>query len=62
MCTSRDIFQSKVDKLLDDTKGIKTYIDDILVLIKDLFSKYTEKMRIIFGRLRAAGFKVNVFK
>ena len=35
MCASGEIFQSKVDKLLGDTDGVKTYIDDILVLSKE---------------------------
>ena len=33
MYASGDIFQAKVDKLLGDIKGIKIYIDNILVLI-----------------------------
>ena len=37
MCASGDIFQAKVDKILGDIKGVKTYIDDILVLGKDSF-------------------------
>ena len=32
LCASVDIFQSKVDKLLGDIDGVKTYIDNILVL------------------------------
>ena len=32
MCTSVDILQSKVDKLLGDIYCVKTYIDDILFL------------------------------
>ena len=32
MCASRDISQAKVDELLGDIEGVKTYIDDILVL------------------------------
>ena len=39
MCVSGDIFQSKVDEILYDIKGSKTYINDILVLIKDFFRK-----------------------
>ena len=35
MCDTRDIFQGKLDKLLGDIQGIKTYIDDIFVLRKD---------------------------
>ena len=42
MCASGDIFQAKVDRLLSDIKGVKTYIDGILVLRKDLFSKHIE--------------------
>ena len=37
VCASGDIFQSKVDELLGDIKGVKTYIGDILVLDKDIF-------------------------
>ena len=35
-----DIFQSKVDNILGDIEGIKTYIDDILVLIKESLSEH----------------------
>ena len=38
MCASGDIFQEKVDKI----ESVKTYIDDILVLIKESFSKNIE--------------------
>ena len=34
MSASRDILQSKVYKLLGDIEGVKTYIDDIIVLGK----------------------------
>ena len=40
MCTLVDILQAKVDKLLGYIKGIKTYIDDILFLSKEIFSKH----------------------
>ena len=39
MCTSGDILQAKVYELLGDIEGVKTYIDDILVLGKDNFKK-----------------------
>ena len=32
MCASGDIFQAKVDELIGDIEGVKTHIDDILVL------------------------------
>ena len=62
MCASRDIFQAKVDKILGDTEGVKTYINDLLVLVKDSFEKHKKQLIILFGRLREAGLKVNAPK
>ena len=59
MCTSVDIFQAKVDKLLGDIKGVKIYINDILFLSKDCFTKHIEQPSIIFFILRAEGLKFN---
>ena len=42
MCASVDIFQDKVDELLGDIEGIKNYIDDILVLNKNIFEKHID--------------------
>ena len=33
ICDSGDIFQAKADELLGDIGGVKTYINDILVLV-----------------------------
>ena len=62
MCASEDIFQAKVDDLIGDTKDAKTYINDILVLIKDCFTQHIEKLRIIFKRLRTSDLKLNAPK
>ena len=62
ICALGNIFLSKVDKLLGDIKGVKRYIDDTLVLSKYSFEKHKDQPRIIFGRLRAAGLKVNAPK
>ena len=40
MCASGHILQSKVDKLLDEIKCVKTYIYDVIVLIKDCFRNH----------------------
>ena len=40
MCTLGDTFQYKLDDLLSDIKGVKLYINDILVLSKEIFSKH----------------------
>ena len=62
MCTSGDILQAKIDELIGDIDGVKTYIDDIIVLIKDIFEKHIYQPIIIFGGLRTAGLKVNAPK
>ena len=59
MCALVDISQAKVDDLLGDIKGIKTYIDNIIILGKDWFTKRMEQLMIIFGGLLAAGLKMN---
>ena len=48
MCAFGYIFQAKVDKVLGDIKGIKTYIYDILVLSKDSFEKNSTAENIIW--------------
>ena len=62
MCASGDIFQAKVDEIIGDIKGVKMYIDDILVLGQDIFENHIYQLRIIFRRMSAAGLKVNVTK
>ena len=62
MCASIDTIQDKLYGLLGDIEGVKTYIYDILVLIKDSFSNPIEQPSLIFVRLRAMGLKVNAFK
>ena len=57
VCASGDIFQSKVDKLLGDVEGVKTYINDILVFCKDCFTIHMKQLDIIFGRFGDAGLK-----
>ena len=59
MCASVYISQEKVDKLLGEIKGVKTYINDILVLSKDILSNNIEQLRIIYCILLSLGLKVN---
>ena len=59
MCAPGDIFQDKLKKLLGDIEGVKTYINDILVLSKDCFRNHIEQPVMIFGRLIATGLRVD---
>ena len=58
MCASGDIFLSKLDGLLGDIEGVKTYINDIIFLGRGIFEKHIEYLIIILGRLCAAGLKL----
>ena len=62
ICTSGDIFQDKVNELLVDIEGVKTYINDILVLSKGCFVNHIEQLRMIFETLRVSGLKFNAPK
>ena len=62
MCASGDIFQAKVDERIGDIEVVKTYIDDILVLSKEIFCNHIEQLRIIFGTLHVSGLNVNAPK
>ena len=62
MCASGGIFQSKLDKLISDIKGVTTHIGDIIFLSKDSFENHIDQLIIIFVRLRSAGLKVNAHK
>ena len=62
MWYSRDIFQDKLDLMLDDIGCVKTYIDDILVLRREIFYNHIEQMIKIFGILHTAGLRANATK
>ena len=61
-CASGNISQTKVDKLLSYIEGVKIDIDDIPFTNKYCFKNHIDELRIIFGRLRAAGLKVHYYK
>ena len=42
MCTTEDIIKAKLDELLSNIEGVKIYIDNILVLSKDIFPKHID--------------------
>ena len=62
MCALGDTLKAKAENILGDIKGVKTYINDIFVLRKERFSKHVDQLRIVFGRLRPEGLKVDAPK
>ena len=62
LCASSDIFQYKLDELLGDIEGVKTYTADILVIGKMSLSQHIDQLRVIFDRLCTTGLKFDAPK
>ena len=62
LCALVYILQVRVDNLIGDTEGVKTYIDDIIFFGKDCLKNHIYQMRIIFSILRTVGLKVKAHK
>jgi hypothetical protein len=62
MCCSGDVFQAKVDQLLGDIEGVKTYIDDILVINKGSFDDHMKQLDTCLARIQEARLKVKADK
>ena len=62
MCAYGGIFQSKLEELLGGIGGVKTYIYDKLVIIKDKFPKNIDQLIFIFPRQSSTGLKFNTPK
>ena len=62
VCSLGDIFEGKVYELISDTEAVKKCVDDTLILSNYFFKKHVDQLKIIFGRLRASGLKVDAHK
>jgi len=62
MCISGDIFSAKINELLGDLEGVKTYLDDVLAITKGTFEEHVQQLRVILDRMQKAGLKVNASK
>ena len=56
---SGDIFQAKVDEILSDIEGVKTYIYYIIVIFKGSFPQHIYHIIFIFAGLRTTVLKIN---
>ena len=51
LCASGDNFQAKLYEILGDINGVKTYINDVLVIIKGSLSWHIDHLKFIFFRM-----------
>ena len=58
ICVLVYILEAKLYYPPCDIKGVKTYIDDILVLSKEMFPEHMYQIIVIFDRICGAGLKV----
>jgi hypothetical protein len=62
LCNSPDIFQEKMNDLLDGLDTARVCIDDILHVTKGSWEDHLEGLEEVFRRLQQAGLKVNAKK
>jgi Reverse transcriptase (RNA-dependent DNA polymerase) len=62
LCNSPDIFQEKMSTLMQDLEYVRAYIDDLLIITHGSFGEHIDKLKVVLGRLRDAGLKVNAKK
>ncbi len=62
LCTAPDIFQEKMNSLMDGLEFARAYLDDLLVISKNSFEEHLEHLEQVFTCLAEAGLKVNMSK
>ena len=62
MCTSWDVFQTKLERLFSDIEVVEMYTINTLVHIRDGFTKYIYHIIVIFSRFRSTGLELNATK
>jgi hypothetical protein len=62
LCNSPDIFQEKMNDLLDGLDTVRVYIDDILHLTKGTWEDHLDGLEEVFCHLQKAGLKANAKK
>jgi hypothetical protein len=62
LCNSPDIFQEKINKLMDGLEFIRAYLDDVLIPTKNSFKEHLNQLEQVLTRLQTAGLEVNAVK
>ena len=62
LCNSPDIFQEKMNELMEGLEFVRAYLDDLLIVTKGSFQDHLDKLEQVLTSLAEAGLKVNVSK
>ena len=62
LCNSPDIFQEKINELMDGLEFVRAYLDDVLIPSKNSFEEHLEHIEKVLTWLQTAGLKVNASK
>jgi Reverse transcriptase (RNA-dependent DNA polymerase) len=57
-----DIFQSKINQLMEGLDYVRAYLDDILIVTKNTFEDHLNKLETVLQRLHTADLKINIEK
>ena len=61
-CDSPDIFQEKMNELLNGIEYVRTYIDDLLIISNKSFEDHINKSDKVLSKLNQKRFKENAEK
>ena len=59
LCNSPDIYQQKINELLNCLEYVGAYVDDLFIISNGSYEDHPNKGKIALNKLKAAGFKVN---
>ena len=62
VCNNPDIFQENISELFDGFDIVRSYSDDVLLIIKNNFEDHLKALNRVIQRIVAAGLKVNLEK
>ncbi len=62
LCNAPDIFQEKMNSLMEGLEFARAYLDDLLIISKQSFEEHLEHLERVLSRLNEAGLRVNMAK
>jgi len=62
IANSPDIFQSKINQLMEGLDYVRAYLDDILIVTKNTYDDHLNKLDTVLQKLHAANLKIMIEK